>query len=189
MGINNKKILIVDDDARYQRLLGIFFKNIGFEPFATASPVDAIAFAIKHNPLMITVDYILPQMYGDIMLDVLKSVDQTKDILTLVISSEISKDFLSKAKVHGVNGFVSKPFQMNVLFDKLKVIFDGVDPEILKQAKLEDSSSNLNKGSAKAKENTVTSYKEHLKNKDATPQSSPKSGNDNKDMGFKVFEL
>jgi len=62
--VENKKILVVDDDKSLQEVLKIKLTNEGFEVAAASNGKDGLEKALKEHPDLILLDLIMPEMTG-----------------------------------------------------------------------------------------------------------------------------
>ncbi|MEO9965063.1 MAG: response regulator [Reichenbachiella sp.] len=109
-----KKVLIVDD-SMYMRLL--IKKNLtkaGFEVIGEAADGEsAVSLALKISPDLITLDNILPDMYGTDILKLLASKGVKSKII--MISAVGQHSIISESLSLGAVYYVVKPFTSEVL--------------------------------------------------------------------------
>ena len=125
-------ILIIDDDSWIQRILSHHLQDWGFKTYTALDAFEGLAFAIKHKPLLILLDIVMPELNGDVLLKMLKKIEITSNIPTLIISSNLNRDLLGETYKSGAAGFISKPFSQQILFEKIR---DCLDPLILNKMK------------------------------------------------------
>ena len=114
------KILVIDDDMWMQRLFSKYLVDWGFRPLSAYDAYEGIALAIKMHPLVIFLDIVMPEVKGEILLKMLKSIDLTADIPVVIVSANFDKDLLSETYKNGASGFLSKPFTQKLIYDSLK---------------------------------------------------------------------
>jgi PleD family two-component response regulator len=114
------EILIIDDDKWIHRIVGSLLKGWGFTPVSAFDPVDGLAQAIQNKPLIIILDIIMPMMNGDILLKVLKKLDNTNQIPTIIMSGAISREVFGQTLKSGASAFISKPISQEKLLEKIK---------------------------------------------------------------------
>jgi signal transduction histidine kinase/DNA-binding response OmpR family regulator len=104
---DNKKILIVDDDANTRDILGRALKDSGYEPFLAKDGKEGLD-NLKKNPALIVLDLEMPRMDGFEFLENFVDMDFEKRPNVLVYSgkdlSEVQEDLLRK----NVSGLVKK---------------------------------------------------------------------------------
>ncbi|MBI5574580.1 MAG: response regulator [Elusimicrobia bacterium] len=121
-----KKILIVDDDKEIRELISETLKKEGFSS-VLAKDADECFKKLKENkhspPDLIILDLNLPGVSGWDVCKILKKEKETQTIPVIMCtgyyksSSEIVFGFQ-----HGVDDYVTKPFNPNVLLARIKAI-------------------------------------------------------------------
>jgi PAS domain S-box-containing protein len=123
-----KTILVVDDEANIRRFLKHELTNRGYRVLEASGGKEAIDLAREHHPDLITLDIMMPDISGLDVTAVLKNDPDTKDIPILVLSVVEEKE---KAYKLGANDFVTKPFTINVLTDKINRLLRDAQKTIL----------------------------------------------------------
>ncbi len=118
--VKSVDILIIDDDKWIHRVVGNHLKRWGFNPISAYDPVDGITQAVNKKPLLIIIDIILPMFNGDVLLRILKNIEPTSKIPTLIMSGNISIEVFKKTLRDGALAFISKPISQEILLDKIK---------------------------------------------------------------------
>ena len=116
--------LIIDDDVWMQRILSKTLQSYGFRTtYLASNGYEGIGLAVEHQPTLIIVDILMPELTGHMTLKVLKHIKQTKAIPVVVVSALSDVENLGLAVKSGTAGFISKPFTRATVFDKLVDIF------------------------------------------------------------------
>ncbi|MDD5288797.1 MAG: response regulator, partial [Dehalococcoidales bacterium] len=123
-----KTILVVDDEANIRRLIGHELTSRGYKVIEAANGKEAIDMARKLRPNLITLDVILPDLDGFDVTSVLKSDPETKDIPILIVSVIEDK---SKAYRLGANDYITKPFSIDALMERVNKLLSGAQKTIL----------------------------------------------------------
>ncbi len=113
-------ILIIDDDTWIQRIISHYLQSWGFKTYSALDAYEGISLAIKHRPVLIILDIIMPEVEGDIVLKMLKRIEMIADVPVLVISSNLNLEVLGHTFRDGAAGFISKPFSQQILYEKIK---------------------------------------------------------------------
>jgi PAS domain S-box-containing protein len=79
-------VLVVDDDARSRDLISHYLEQSGYRAAGTASALDAVRLARELKPDAITLDLILPDRDGLLLLAQLKTDPETRRIPVVVVS-------------------------------------------------------------------------------------------------------
>lgn len=120
VSLSPHKILIIDDDMWIQRLFSKYLVEWGFRPLSAYNPYEGVAMAVKHQPLVIFLDIVMPEVQGEVLLKMLKAIEQTSEIPVFVISANFNKELLSETYKNGAAGFLSKPFSQTLIYNSLK---------------------------------------------------------------------
>ena len=97
-----KKILIVDDDKVYAKILSRFFEERDFDVITAEDGVHATWMAANEQPGLILLDHYLPGADGLSVLDRLRRVGVTSDIPVIYLTGSDSESLEKKAKTDGV---------------------------------------------------------------------------------------
>lgn len=132
--IKEYKILIIDDDVWFHKYFTKHLKSWGFDIISAYNPYEGISLAVKEKPLLIFLDYLMPEMNGDNVLRILKAVEHTKNIPTVFISGNLSADVIGLAYKIGAKGFLTKPVSLKTIYQKIE---ECLGSEVFAQLKLE----------------------------------------------------
>ncbi len=117
-------VLIIDDDIWMQRILSKTLHNYGFvKSYLASNGFDGIALSVEHQPSLIVLDIMMPELSGLITLKILKHIKLTRDIPVIIVSALSDVENLGKAVKSGTAGFISKPFTRATVYDKLVDVF------------------------------------------------------------------
>lgn len=117
-------VLIVDDDVWMQRILSKTLQSYGFTKiYLSSNGFDAIGLAVEHQPTLIVLDILMPELTGHMTLKILKRIKLTKDIPVVMVSALSDAENLGLAVKSGTAGFISKPFTRSTVYDKLIDVF------------------------------------------------------------------
>jgi len=123
-----KTILVVDDEANIRRFLSHELKKRGYAVLQASGGSEAIELARKHHPDLITLDVLMSGMSGFDATAVLKSDPYTKDIPILIVSVIEDK---KRAYQMGVNEYLTKPFKIEALMEKISQLLRDAQKKIL----------------------------------------------------------
>lgn len=121
--MNQKNILIVEDDPTFLMLLKYRIEDLQYN-VKTAQDGQSAFDLIKNNHFdLVITDLMMPVFSG------MEIIDKTKNVLNktipfIVISSAGQDEMVEKALKNGAKDFLSKPFGINTLLDKIKNIID-----------------------------------------------------------------
>jgi two-component system response regulator VicR len=114
-----KKILVVEDDPEILDILTYILQAEGYEVVASEDG-EACQHLPELLPDLILMDIRLkdPGQNGDLICLRLKSKLETRNFPVVLLSAEFDLPSLSKAC--GADGFISKPFELEVLTGKVR---------------------------------------------------------------------
>lgn len=114
----NKKILIVEDDVDILLMLTIFLKENGYVVEGTLNGIEATKRTEMFKPDLIIMDVFLSGTNGKDICLRLKSMEQTKAIPIILISSD--EQDMKEVKCARADEFINKPFQIKYLLSKIR---------------------------------------------------------------------
>ena len=59
-----RKVLIIEDDRNTAALVALYLERNGFRPLTAENGEDGLALALKHRPVLVILDLMLPRMDG-----------------------------------------------------------------------------------------------------------------------------
>ncbi|WP_304516781.1 response regulator [Cecembia rubra] len=109
----DKKILIVEDDVVFCKLLTRFLRKNGFEVMDAQSGKDALELLNLNKFELAVLDYRLPDMTG---IEILKEVKRKNPKSKIILITRYGdQDVASKAIDSGADAFISKPINPDEL--------------------------------------------------------------------------
>jgi DNA-binding response OmpR family regulator len=107
--MENKKILIVDDDPDVLKSMHVRLKANNYETFFAADAISCIAEARKAEPDLIILDLGLPAGDGFLVIERLKAVPSLASIPVIVVSARDLRLNQKLAMQAGAKAFLQKP--------------------------------------------------------------------------------
>lgn len=104
-------ILIVDDTQANLHLLSRVLKKAGFRYVEASNGQEAIKAAKNHEPDLILLDIMMPDMSGFEVIKKLKNIPEVSDIPVIFLSSLTDTDDKVQAFKSGGVDYITKPFQ------------------------------------------------------------------------------
>lgn len=119
------RLMIVDDSMIIRNKIARMPKQDKFTIVCKAkNGIEAITLCQQYMPDIVTMDLTMPEMDG---LDCIKKLIEMKpEIQILVVSALSDKATGIKALKLGANGFLTKPFTDEELFDALTETMEGI---------------------------------------------------------------
>ncbi len=94
-----KRVLIVEDDPKSAKLGRYLFEYAGYEVTVVASGENILSVVKEKLPNLITLDYQLPGINGEQVLDILMADEKTKEIPIVFVTASLV-DNAVKQKIH-----------------------------------------------------------------------------------------
>lgn len=115
-------VLIVDDNKEFRDVLSEFISDIdNISVVGSAKDgVEAIKMITEYNPDVVLLDIIMPQIDGIGVLENIRSVNMEKKPNFIMLSALGQDKITQKALSLGASYYVVKPFDLNVLVDRIK---------------------------------------------------------------------
>ena len=108
--MDDKKILIVEDDADTCDVYNYLLKDHHYDTFFAADGMSAISEAQKHQPDLIILDLGLPAGDGFVVLERLVAITHLSFIPVLVVSARDARESKERALKAGAKAYVQKPW-------------------------------------------------------------------------------
>lgn len=114
-----KKILIVEDELDIQELLGAYLRDAGYQTAAAGDGVEALALFGSQPFDLVLLDVMLPKIDGFGVCELIRRQSQVPILMLTALDSEEQQ-----LKGFGLNidDYVTKPFSIPVLLEKIRVI-------------------------------------------------------------------
>jgi excisionase family DNA binding protein len=115
-----RKILIVDDDVEIVELLVDVLERDGrFETKTASSGYEAGIVTQQFRPELILLDYMLPDVNGNVVCQTIKRNPEFENIKIIIVSGVVKQDEISQLLKSGAEDFIRKPFDINELISKI----------------------------------------------------------------------
>jgi len=114
-----KKILIADDELSIRLLLKKFLGG-SYVVLEAKNGEEAVDIVRKENPDLVLMDIMMPRLDGIGACYILKSDINTKAIPVIMVSVRTDKLDQDYSKEMGADGYLTKPFSVQSLLDKVK---------------------------------------------------------------------
>jgi DNA-binding response OmpR family regulator len=116
------KILVVEDDLVTQKVISVRLEVNGYDVITAEDGEEALRKAKTENPDLLILDLMLPKMNGFEVCRMLKFDDKYKNIPIIVLSALERQDEREKAIKGGADAYFIKPFDLDLLLNKVKTL-------------------------------------------------------------------
>jgi DNA-binding response OmpR family regulator len=120
--VPERTILVVDDESAIRQLLEIELSAAGFSVLHAADGEAALQAVVEARPQLLLVDYGLPDMEGDDLIQRLRAVTAAP---LIVISGYTDPGHKDAAMAAGATEYISKPFDGEVIVELCRSLLDA----------------------------------------------------------------
>jgi excisionase family DNA binding protein len=121
-----RRLLIVDDDAEIVELMtDVLARDGRFEVRTASTGYDAGIMTQKFRPDLILLDYMLPDVNGNIVCKTIKQDPEFANTKIIIISGVINQTEIDDLMKAGAEAFVKKPFNITELIDRIAAVFES----------------------------------------------------------------
>jgi CheY-like chemotaxis protein len=118
-----KKVLIVDDDAEIVELMAdVLIRDGRFDIKTAASGYDAGIMTQQFLPDLILLDYMLPDVNGNVVCETIRKNPEFENIKIIIVSGVVKQDEIDQLLKSGAEDFIRKPFNIAELTDKIAAV-------------------------------------------------------------------
>jgi two-component system alkaline phosphatase synthesis response regulator PhoP len=118
--MNQKKIMIVDDEVDLVETVRFPLEMEGFNVMVSYNGEDALNKARKESPDLIILDLMLPKLDGYKVCRLLKFDEKYKHIPILMLTAKTQEKDKTLGMETGADEYITKPFEMDYLMEKVK---------------------------------------------------------------------
>jgi two-component system, OmpR family, response regulator len=115
-----RRILVVDDDPEIGELFVDVLERDGrFEVKTAMSGYDAGLMTHEFNPELIILDYMLPDINGNIVCKTIRQNPNFEHVKIIVVSGVVNQEEINDLLKSGADEFVKKPFNIERLIERV----------------------------------------------------------------------
>lgn len=123
--MSNKKILVVDDEKDFLKVITYRLKKAGYEVITASNGKECIERAKRFSPDIIILDIMMPELDGLVVTLKLKSIDKTKDIPIIICTAVKAGEDKVVAQNLGVADYYKKSDEIGNLITKIRRVLQG----------------------------------------------------------------
>jgi two-component system OmpR family response regulator len=117
---DRKRVLVVDDDERILAFFMDLFRSDGrFDARTASTGYDAGLLTERFRPDLIILDYMLPDVNGNIVCDRVRRGEGFENTKILIVSGVVNQDDVRQLLESGADGFLKKPFDLTELMGRV----------------------------------------------------------------------
>jgi excisionase family DNA binding protein len=120
-----KRVLVVDDDNQIvDLLLDVLSRDERFEVKTASTGYDAGMLTESFKPHLLLLDYMLPDVNGNLVCERIKSNPDLKDTRIIIVSGVVNQEEIDALTKSGCDGFIKKPFNIEKLIARMSELLE-----------------------------------------------------------------
>ena len=117
---NNKKVLIIDDEAHIRRVIELKLRQRGYEVLQATDGEQGLDLIHTQRPDAVITDIMMPKLSGYEVCQQLKENAETRDIPVLMVTALKEMGDIEKAVAAGADDFLTKPVHRLELLTRVR---------------------------------------------------------------------
>ncbi|WP_049631426.1 Hpt domain-containing protein [Cellvibrio sp. pealriver] len=117
--LSEKTIMVVDDSVTVRKVTGRFLEREGFRVISAKDGVEALQLLQDHLPDVMLLDIEMPRMDGFEVAKNIRTSSRLKDLPIIMITSRTGEKHRERAFSLGVNKYMGKPYQEDLLLTNI----------------------------------------------------------------------
>jgi excisionase family DNA binding protein len=127
-----RKVLLVDDDVEIVELINRALQDDGrFEVKIAANGFDAGMMVKEYRPDLIILDVMLPDINGKEVCHRVRADSNLEEVRIICISGMVEDDKIQELRLAGADDFIHKPFDVDVLIERMCVQLEMEVPDLV----------------------------------------------------------
>ena len=122
---NNKKVLVVDDEAHIRRVIEVKLKKRGYQVLTATNGKEGLKLIETQKPDVVITDIMMPEMDGKTLCERTNCLKKQRSFLTIIMTCRISPDEESWTDEMQDTLFMEKPFSPARLVECIDHYFGG----------------------------------------------------------------
>jgi DNA-binding response OmpR family regulator len=117
------RVLVADDEAALRSLIKTNLQFEGFETLTAANGAEALTVIREQQPDIVLLDVMMPVMDGLAVLSELAR-DEYRHTRVILVTAKTSTQAQLQGWELGCDDYLTKPFDLDVLIDRIKVVWE-----------------------------------------------------------------
>ena len=150
--MTSKTVLIVDDEAAIREMIAVALQMTGYRCLEADNAQNAHAIVVDHQPDIILLDWMMPDVSGIELARRLKRETAYADIPIIMLTARSEEDNKIQGLEAGADDYITKPFSPRELIARLKAVLRrtataGIDEPIeIESLRLDPGSHRVSSG-------------------------------------------
>ncbi len=115
-----EKLLVVEDDPAIQRLIGDYFRHVGYDVISAGDGEAGVRLALNEKPTVMILDLMLPKVDGLSVCRQVRERNPSLPIIMLTAKDDVVDKILGLEM--GADDYLTKPFSLRELEARMKSV-------------------------------------------------------------------
>lgn len=124
-----KTIYVVEDDTNIREIEMFALKNCGYETKGFECAADFFKGMRDRKPSLVLLDIMLPDEDGIVVLEKLRSVQETRKLPVIMVTAKTTEIDKVKGLDSGADDYITKPFGVMELISRVKSLLRRAEPD------------------------------------------------------------
>ncbi len=133
-----RKIVVIDDEDSVREVVRAYLEKDGFTVFTAADGRAGLALAERHQPDLIVLDLMLPDIPGE---EICEEVRSRSDVPIVMLTAKVTEDQRIAGLVAGADDYLVKPFSPRELVARVHAVLrrtGGVEQPLVQVLRFDD---------------------------------------------------
>jgi len=108
---NQPVVVVIDDSPTIRKIMELTLQRVNLRVVGIASGVAGLAAVAEHNPVLIFLDIVLPNVNGYQLCQVIKKNPRYQQIPVIMLSGKDGIFDKVRGRLAGANDYITKPFE------------------------------------------------------------------------------
>jgi len=104
-------VVVIDDSPTIRKIMDLTLQRMGLRMVGAASGVAGLAAVAEHNPAIIFLDIVLPNVNGYQLCQVIKRNPRYRNTPVIMLSGKDGIFDKVRGRLAGANDYITKPFE------------------------------------------------------------------------------
>src|SRR3990172_7311069 len=119
IGNGSERVLAVDDEVEFLRLMGLWLEKAGYEPILAEDGVEALRKLYKLRPSLVIMDVMMPRLNG---WETCRRIRDMSSVPIIILSVRNDKADILRGFDAGADDYLVKPFEFSELSARMKAV-------------------------------------------------------------------
>jgi twitching motility two-component system response regulator PilG len=121
-------VVVIDDSPTIRKIMELTLQRMDLRVVSAASGVAGLAAVAEHNPVLIFLDIVLPNVNGYQLCQVIKRNPRYQHIPVIMLSGKDGLFDKVRGRLAGANDYITKPFEPGAVLAAVRKHVPQVPP-------------------------------------------------------------